>query len=42
MCPVLLQWDMVCERDYHSTLALVLLAVGGLIGNYIFGYLQDS
>ncbi|KAJ1532010.1 hypothetical protein ONE63_000644 [Megalurothrips usitatus] len=39
---VVTEWDMVCDKDYQSTLALVLLALGGLIGNYIFGYLQDS
>ncbi|KAL1129045.1 hypothetical protein AAG570_013577 [Ranatra chinensis] len=44
MAPVSLRslWDMVCHKDFYSTLALVLLGLGGLVGNYIFGYLQDS
>lgn len=35
------QWDLVCDRDYYSTLALVFFGIGGLVGNYIFGFLQD-
>ncbi|KAI8425983.1 hypothetical protein MSG28_004967 [Choristoneura fumiferana] len=33
-------WNLVCNKDFYPTLGLVLLAVGGIIGNYIFGYLQ--
>lgn len=32
----------MCENDFLPTLALVLLGLGGLAGNYIFGYLQDG
>lgn len=39
---VISEWDLVCGRDFYVTLALVLFAAGGLVGNYIFGYLQDS
>lgn len=36
------QWDLTCQKDFYGTLALILLGVGGLVGNYIFGYLQDT
>ncbi|XP_039755563.1 beta-alanine transporter-like [Pararge aegeria] len=39
---VVVEWNLVCNKDFYPTLGLVLLAVGGIIGNYIFGYLQDT
>ncbi|XP_026327943.1 carcinine transporter isoform X2 [Hyposmocoma kahamanoa] len=39
---VVSEWNLVCNHDFLPTLGLVLLAVGGIIGNYIFGYLQDT
>ncbi|XP_041987765.1 beta-alanine transporter-like [Aricia agestis] len=39
---VVTEWSLVCTKDFLPTLGLVLLAVGGIIGNYIFGYLQDT
>ena len=37
-----LQWDLVCGREFLPTLALVLLGFSGLVGNFIFGYVQDG
>ncbi|XP_050733892.1 beta-alanine transporter-like isoform X2 [Eriocheir sinensis] len=36
------KWDLVCGRDFLPTLGLVLLGASGLVGNYIFGYIQDG
>lgn len=38
---LLLQWDLVCDKRFYPALALVLFGVGGLIGNYLYGFLQD-
>lgn len=38
---VCLQFDLVCEYDVYPTLGLVALNVGGPIGVYTFGILND-
>lgn len=35
------QWDLVCDKNFYPAMALVLFGVGGLIGNYLYGFLQD-
>ncbi|KAB7499258.1 Carcinine transporter [Armadillidium nasatum] len=35
-------WDLVCEKKFFPTLALVLFGLSGLIGSFIFGFIQDG
>lgn len=35
------QFNLVCDRDIFPTLALVALNLGGPIGVYMFGILND-
>lgn len=32
----------MCDKALLPTLALIFFGVGGLVGNYIFGYVQDG
>lgn len=40
--PLSFQFDLVCQKDFYSTFSLVIFGASGLIGNYVFGYLQDQ
>lgn len=33
---------MVCDKSLAATLGLMLFGASGLVGNYIFGYIQDG
>ncbi|XP_055338093.1 carcinine transporter-like [Paramacrobiotus metropolitanus] len=35
-------WDLVCDKGFYPTLAMVLLSVGEVVGTPIFGYLSDQ
>lgn len=39
---IVMEWDLVCNKDFYTTIGLVLFGVGGLLGNYVFGYLQGD
>nr|CAH7749257.1 unnamed protein product [Callosobruchus chinensis] len=39
---IVIDFDLVCDRDIYPTLGLVALNVGGPIGVYTFGILNDS
>lgn len=32
----------MCDKEIYPTIALVLFGAGGLIGNLMFGYIQDG
>ncbi|CAL8131644.1 unnamed protein product [Orchesella dallaii] len=36
------EWNVVCEKSFLPTFALVMLGLSGIVGNYVFGNLQDS
>jgi chromosome transmission fidelity protein 4 len=39
--PLLLQWDLVCERKQLANVAQTVLMFGMLVGNVLFGMLAD-
>ncbi|XP_050302728.1 carcinine transporter isoform X2 [Anthonomus grandis grandis] len=38
---IVLEYDLVCDKDIYPTLGLVSLNFGGPFGVYLFGYLND-
>lgn len=39
---IISEWDLVCDKEIYPTISLVLFGAGGLVGNFIFGYIQDG
>ncbi|OQV24294.1 Carcinine [Hypsibius exemplaris] len=39
---IVTEWDLVCDKSFHPTLALVLLSIGEVLGTPVFGYLSDQ
>ncbi|KAK2721512.1 beta-alanine transporter-like isoform X2 [Artemia franciscana] len=39
---IISEWQIVCDLNFYPTLALVIFGASGLIGNWIFGYIQDG
>lgn len=40
-CLNLFQFDLVCEKDIYPTIGLAALNVGGPVGVYLFGVVND-
>jgi hypothetical protein len=39
--PVLLQWDLVCDKKQLANVAQTVFMFGILVGNVVFGMLAD-